>query len=196
MKPTPPSATPCTPKEHTESSTENRLLVRERTVARLMKMLLEAVQCCHGKNIAHCDIKPENLLLSHENLEIAELKVFLFLFRSLPARALPSAHAVDPLFSERERERDVECQSTRFAILLPSSRMRFDPSAIPAYGFWMRQEASWRHKTERPAWNTFLCCTRGEHASWQQLAPSSRPYLPVPPPLPPPLIAPPCTIPR
>lgn len=36
-------------------------------IKKVFLKLCSALQCCHERNISHCDIKPENLLLDEEN---------------------------------------------------------------------------------------------------------------------------------
>jgi len=42
-----------------------------------MKQILSAVAYCHGKNVVHCDLKPENFLLDKKSDE-ANIKVIDF----------------------------------------------------------------------------------------------------------------------
>lgn len=44
--------------EHADYMTESNVLA-------LFRQIVEAVQYMHGQNVMHCDIKPENILVSY-----------------------------------------------------------------------------------------------------------------------------------
>ena len=53
----------------------------ERITRFLVTQILVALKHLHSKNIVHCDLKPENVLLSSDS-DFPQVSCYLFLFRS------------------------------------------------------------------------------------------------------------------